>query len=119
MIAEMLNKPTRCLTVINKLFYLNTMIMKKLITLLNYLVLSLFLLNFVGNIDAQSVGDQAPDFTLSTVNGTSFTLSNQQGKVVFIFIFGYACPHCLANGNNTQTGIYQKYKNNEDFVDAC
>lgn len=67
------------------------------------------------NTFSQNVGDAAPDFTLSVLGGTSFKLSDYKGKVVFIFLFGYACPHCLANGNNTETGIYDVYKSNSDF----
>ena len=68
------------------------------------------------HVYAQDVGDTAPDFVLETLDGTDFKLSNHEGKVVFIFFFGYACPHCLANGPNTQTGIYDIYKENEAFV---
>ncbi len=65
----------------------------------------------------QNVGDAAPDFTLSEYNGgPEFNLADQHGKVVFIFFFGYACPHCLANGNNTEKEIYDKFKNDPDFV---
>lgn len=64
----------------------------------------------------QGVGDPAPDFTLSTVEASSFTLSSQTDKVVFLFLFGYNCSHCLANGNNTETGIYQVYKDDPNFV---
>lgn len=69
-----------------------------------------------GKVYGQDVGSSAPDFTLSTDEGSSFKLSDQKGKVVFIFFFGYACPHCLGNGNNTETGIYNVYKSNNDFV---
>ncbi len=64
----------------------------------------------------QSVGSPAPDFTLTSDEASNFRLSDQQGKVVFMFLFGYACPHCLANGNNTETGIYDKFVANDDFV---
>jgi peroxiredoxin len=77
------------------------------------MIFGLFLVTFTGM--AQDVGDEAPDFSLTTLNGNSFTLSNYRGKVVFIFFFGYACPHCLANGNNTETGIYNIYKSYEEF----
>jgi peroxiredoxin len=67
-------------------------------------------------VNGQAVGSPAPDFTLSTDAGTSFNMASQNGKVVFIFFFGYDCPHCLANGNNTETGIYDVYKVFSDFV---
>ncbi len=69
-----------------------------------------------GFVNGQAVGTAAPDFTLSTDEGGSFKLSEQKGKVVFIFFFGYACPHCLGNGNNTETGVYNVYKEDSDFV---
>ena len=67
-------------------------------------------------VSAQNVGDAAPDFTLDNVDGGEFTLSDQIGKVVFIFFFGNGCPHCLANGPNTQTDIYEIFKDNPNFV---
>ena len=67
-------------------------------------------------LKGQSVGDPAPDFTLNDINGESFTLSENLGKVVFIFFFGSECPHCLSNGPNTQTDIYEVYMNDTNFV---
>lgn len=67
-------------------------------------------------LKAQNVGDAAPDFTLTSDGGTSFTLSAQQGKVVSLFLFGNSCAHCIANGPNTESGIYQELKNNPNFV---
>lgn len=66
------------------------------------------------NLKAQKVGDPAPDFSLQTLKGTTFTLSANKGKVVFIFLFGNNCPHCLANAPNTQ-GIYETFMSNPDF----
>jgi len=76
----------------------------------------LLLFAFPDNIFPQLVGSPAPDFTLTTNEDSSFRLSDHQGRVVFIFFFGYGCPHCLANGNNTETGIYEVFKDNADFV---
>lgn len=67
-------------------------------------------------IFAQGVDEAAPDFTLKNLSNQDFTLSEQQGKVVFIFFFGHGCPHCLSNGPNTQTDIYAVYKDNPNFV---
>ena len=36
------------------------------------------------------VGDAAPDFTLETLEGNEITLSDFQGKVVFVNFFGYS-----------------------------
>lgn len=82
------------------------------------IILSVWLIATISDIkiNAQNVGSTAPDFTLNKLEGGTFTLSEQSGKVVFIFFFGNACPHCLANGPNTQTDIYELYKNNSNFV---
>ena len=86
-------------------------------TKISILILSLHFLCFMQiNALGQGVGASAPDFTLSTVSGDEFTLSDHTGKVVFLFFFGYACSHCLANGNNTETGIYDAFESNSDFV---
>lgn len=67
-------------------------------------------------VSAQNVGDNAPSFNLDKVDGGSFNLADQAGKVVFIFTFGHSCSHCIANGPNTQSGIYNVYKDNANFV---
>jgi hypothetical protein len=38
---------------------------------------------------AVGVGDSAPDFTLQKAGGGSETLSTYNGKIVYIFWFGY------------------------------
>lgn len=81
-----------------------------------YLIIAIMLMGFATYNFAQNVNDPAPDFSLNDMNGESFTLSEQQGKVVFIFLFGWNCPHCKANGPNTQSDIYEKYSSNENFV---
>lgn len=63
----------------------------------------------------QDVGDMAPDFTLNSTSGDTFNLSDQKGKVVSIFFFGYGCSHCQSNGPNTETYIYQPFMDNENF----
>lgn len=67
-------------------------------------------------VAAQNVGDDAPDFTLTKLDGGSFNLADQVGKVVFIFTFGNGCSHCISNGPNTESGIYSVYKNDANFV---
>ncbi len=38
---------------------------------------------------AVGVGDKAPDFTLEKLSGGNITLSDYQGKIVYIFFFGW------------------------------
>ncbi len=61
-------------------------------------------------------GEAAPDFTYSSLEGGQFTLSDQQGKVVYMFFFGANCPHCRDNGPVTENTIYREFEGNEDFI---
>lgn len=84
-------------------------------TFLTSIMISATLL-FSIKTNAQDVGDKAPNFNLDVLGGGTFNLSNYSGKVVFIFFFGYNCPHCKSNGPNTQSDIYNVYNSNSDFV---
>lgn len=88
--------------------------MKKILLHISAITIVLSLIS-AGNLQAQKVGDPAPDFSLQTIDGETFKLSEHKGKVVFIFLFGNNCPHCLANAPNTQS-IYEKFMSNPDFV---
>ena len=61
-------------------------------------------------------GKVAPNFTYTSLNDSEITLSDLKGKVVYIFFFGANCPHCRDNGPVTENDIYQKFKNNSDFI---
>ena len=61
-------------------------------------------------------GKAAPDFTYTSLNDAEITLSDLKGKVVYIFFFGANCPHCRENGPVTENDIYQKFKDNDNFV---
>ncbi len=69
-----------------------------------------------GLTNAQTVGEPGPDFEVNTLGGGSFKLSDQRGKVVFVFLFGNTCPSCKAIGPTVETSIYQEFKSNSDFV---
>lgn len=63
------------------------------------------------------VGEEAPDFTLPILDqDQTFTLSDQLGKVVYIFFYGANCPHCQTNGPVTEQEIHQVFIDNEQFV---
>lgn len=68
------------------------------------------------NSYSQSIGEPATDFTLVTLSGGTFTLSDNIGKVVVIYIFGYSCPICLSTGENIDTDLYQVYADRENFI---
>lgn len=43
-----------------------------------------------------SVGDYAPDFSATTLDGDQFSLSAQRGDVVLLVLFSHTCPDCKA-----------------------
>ncbi len=55
------------------------------------------------------VGELAPDFTLTDLEGNSVTLSEYRGKVVFINFWATWCPPCRAEMPEIEA-VYQEYK---------
>jgi len=41
------------------------------------------------------LGDEAPDFTVETLDGKPVTLSDYRGKVVFLAFWASWCPRCM------------------------
>ncbi len=74
------------------------------------------ILSMVTVTQAQEVGQPAPDFTLNKLGGGSFRLSDQQGKVVMIFMFGYNCHFCVTAGPQIEASLVTPYQNREDYV---
>lgn len=91
--------------------------MKNLTKIRTWILLVVFMVS-LGSIQsmAQTVGEMGPDFEVNTLGGGKFKLSDQKGKVVFVFLFGNTCPSCRAIGPTVETSIYQAYASNPDFV---
>ena len=64
---------------------------------------------------APKVGRLAPDFTLTTLDGDSITLSDFRGKSVFVNFWATWCPPCRAEMPDIET-IYQEYKDKDLVV---
>ena len=62
------------------------------------------------------VGDVAPDFTLELTDGTSFTLSEHRGKVVMLQFTAGWCGVCRKEMPFIERDIWQRHKDNGDFV---
>ena len=58
---------------------------------------------------------KAPDFSLSSTDGTQVKLSNYTGKVVVIFFFGNSCPSCKAAGPSIQSKLAAPYASNSNY----
>ncbi|MBN2807682.1 MAG: T9SS type A sorting domain-containing protein [Prolixibacteraceae bacterium] len=65
---------------------------------------------------SQNVGEKAPDFSFIDLDDNQVTLSQYKGKVVALFIFGYACTSCAAIAPSVQTKIQDVYGNDDGFV---
>ena len=72
-----------------------------------------------GNNESNNIIDterqSAPDFTLQTLENNSLSLSDFQGKVVYIFFLGYNCPFCISNAPKTKR-IDESYNDDEVVV---
>ena len=62
------------------------------------------------------VGDVAPDFTLPLTNGTTFTLSQQRGKVVMLQFTASWCGVCRKEMPFIEKDIWLRHKDNPNFV---
>ncbi len=58
----------------------------------------------------------APNFTHTSLDGAEVSLSDFQGKVVYLFFYGAGCPHCRTNGPITESRINQEFNGNPNFV---
>ncbi len=61
-------------------------------------------------------GDMAPDFTTTVHEGGDFTLSDLRGKVVMLQFTASWCGVCRHEMPFIERDIWQKHKDNQDFV---
>ena len=65
--------------------------------------------NASANTSAPQAGFSAPDFTLQTPTGESYTLSELRGQAVLVNLWATWCPPCRAE-MPTLEKMYQEYK---------
>lgn len=63
-----------------------------------------------------NVGDMAPDFTVTLTDGSKVTLSDLRGKVVMLQFTASWCSVCRKEMPFIERDIWQKHKDNKDFV---
>lgn len=63
-----------------------------------------------------NVGDMAPNFTIEYLDGTTKQLSDLKGKVVMLQFTASWCGVCRKEMPHIETDIWQKHKNNPNFV---
>jgi peroxiredoxin len=62
------------------------------------------------------IGDKAPLFTCKTIDGKIIDIGKLKGKIIMINFFATWCPPCNLELPVLQNNIWEKYKNNPDFV---
>lgn len=62
------------------------------------------------------VGQQAPDFTAKLTDGKEVTLSQLRGKLVMLQFTASWCGVCRKEMPHIEKEIWQKYKDDENFV---
>ena len=65
---------------------------------------------------AKDIGSTAPNFTLDKLTGGNGMLTDYNGKVIFVFMFGYACPYCIGAAPQIKSQILESNKDNPDFA---
>ncbi len=93
----------------------------------NYNYISVFKLMFVFAIVISSYSCQkdetteplaegdAPDFTLTSLDGNEEMLSDYKGKVVVLFFLGSGCPSCKAAAPSVETMLVNPFADRSDY----
>lgn len=59
--------------------------------------------------DSNKPSDEAPKFSLKSLDGNDVSLSNFSGKPLVIFFFGSTCPLCISSAPSVESGIKQAF----------
>lgn len=60
--------------------------------------------------------ENAPDFSLTDLNGNTVKLDDFNNKVLVLFFFGNNCPTCKSAGPQIQSQLADTYGSNNDFA---
>ena len=78
------------------------------------------LIKYYTNLKNLSVGQPAPGFTLKDTNGKMVSLSDFNGKVVYIDFWGVHCGPCRLDILDNSEKVHEKYKDKDVvFINIC
>lgn len=83
--------------------------MGKIISLVCAASIALLLFSCTKKEPSSEIGEPAPDFTLTDINGNSVRLADMKGRVVMIEFWATWCPPCRESVP-VLNGLYKKYK---------
>ena len=63
-----------------------------------------------------STNSPAPEFSLTSLDGTTVKLSDYKDKVVVLFFFGNSCPSCKATAPTIESKLNTAFSSNSDYV---
>jgi len=70
----------------------------------------------VDSANLLNTGVEMPEFKLNSLDGKTITSDDLYGKVVLINFFATWCPPCNMELPQLQKDVWEKYKDNGDFV---
>ncbi len=92
-------------------------LMKRILFTLSTLIILITGLNAQdGESTLTRIGQEAPAFTCTTVDGTIIDTKEMKGKVIWINFFATWCPPCKKELPVLEKNIMEKYMDNPDFV---
>ena len=62
------------------------------------------------------IGQQVPDFSMTTTDGKTVSIANLKGKVVMLQFTASWCSVCRKEMPHIEADIWKKYKNNSSFA---
>lgn len=78
------------------------------------LIVALILI-LLSSLFTNLVGQKAPDFSLTSIDGEEFKLSDNFGKVIVLDIMRTTCPACIEEMEHLR-GIYNRYSTEDVMI---